>query len=104
MGPPPTGMKPASEYSPLSRPAARITVNDDAAPSQDTTSADSAPITSSAFSTIVSSTSLRSSEEASDWPTASTARTNIARRLRSVTSVCKPMTPATCPVSSRHGK
>src|SRR5262249_45606027 len=63
IGPPPTGMNPASAYAPLSRPAARMTLNCVETPSQETTSADSAPMTSSAFSTIVSSTSLRSSEE-----------------------------------------
>ena len=103
MGPPPTGMAPASEYSRLRRPAARITVKDDDTPSQETTSAESAPITSSALSTMVSSTSLRSSEEASDWPTASTARTNIARRRRSLTSTSRPTTPVTAPSSPRHG-
>ena len=103
MGPPPTGIEPAPAYSPESRPAARSTLNSEATPSQETTSAASAAITSSARSTIVSSGSLRSSEDVSDWPIDSSARTNIPRRWRSVTTVWKPTTPPIAPPSSRHG-
>ena len=103
MGPPPTGIEPALAYSPENRPAARSTLKSEATPSQETTSAASAAITSSARSTIASSVSLRSSEDVSDWPIDSSARTNMPRRWRSVTTVWKPMTPAMAPPSSRHG-
>jgi len=103
-GPPPRGSEPAAAYSRLNRPAARMMVSVGAWPSHDTTIADSAAMTSSALPTIVSSTWLRSSDEASDWPTASTARTNVALRRRSLTSVCTPTTPAISPLRSCHGK
>ena len=66
MGPPPTGMRPVAAYAAVRRPACRMTENSGAWPSHDTTSADSAPITSSARCTMVSRTWLRSSDELSD--------------------------------------
>src|SRR3989449_4717658 len=55
IGPLPTGITPRFAYSRESRPVARITRNSGAMPSQETTSAASAPMTSSAFPTIVRS-------------------------------------------------
>ena len=101
-GPPPTGIAPVA-YSRESRPAARITRNSAAAPSHETAMAASAPMTSSALPTMVSSTWSRSSEEVSDWPIAWMARWKSMLRRRSVTSTRKPTTPATAPASFRHG-
>ena len=97
-GPPPTGIAPVA-YSRESRPAARITRNSAAAPSHETAMAASAPMTSSALPTIVSSTSLRSSDDVSDWPMASIACSRSARRWGLLTSVKNAATPATRPAS-----
>ncbi len=102
-GPPPTGMLPTRVYSALSRPAARITRNSGVVPSPSTTIADSAPITSSALLTMVSRTSLRSSDEVSDWPMASMASSRSACRWWSLTSLKNATAPVTAPSPSRHG-
>ena len=94
MGPPATGMRPREAYSALSRPTARSTRNSGAWPSQDTTRADWAPITSIALPAMVSRTSLRSSEETRERPMVSMARSRSARRRSSVVSVRKAASAA----------
>ena len=103
IGPPPMGMAPTIAYSLVSRPAARMTRNSGDAASPRTTIADSAPMTSSALPTIVSSTSLRSSEDVSDWPMAPIACSRSACRCWSLTSVTNTAAPARPPSPSRHG-
>ena len=103
MGPPPTGMRPATAYSRLRRPTERSTLKVAALPSPDTTSAASAPMTSSALVTIVSSTSSRSREDASECPMASIACRNTSRRRRSVMSARTASAPRTRPAALRHG-
>ena len=103
MGPPPIGIEPAAAYFWLSRPAARITRYSRDVASPSTTTADSAAMTSSALPTIVSSTSLRSSDDVSEWPMASIARKSSARCCRSLMSVRIVTMPAIAPLPSRHG-